>query len=365
MRLPVFLLNLGVAALVGGLAGGAVVVVSSREAETPRADPSATARAGAATSEWTPMQEAIDRTLPAIVTVIADRPPSGSGPDAVQTRNLGSGIVIDDVGHVVTNYHVVEGASQIIVSLATGEQRPARVVGDDSPFTDLAVLQIPALGLRSTSLATSRDVRLGEPVVALGGSAIAGGNSASFGIVSGVRRAWPRPNVTLEDLIQTDASVNHGDSGGALMGRSGIVGLLTTVVRETPNGLPIAGVSFAQSTDSIRPAIESIIRTGRFPRARLGIERLDQHIEVTPAFAAQQRLPVAQGALVTRVAAGSPAAASGVQVGDLVLGLNNVQIDLDTPMVNLLKDVRAGTRVELQIVRGGQPVVVGVTTTAE
>lgn len=365
MRLPLLLLNLGVAALVGGLAGGVVVAVGSRGVESPRTEPSATARPGSAASEWGPLQDAIDRTLPAIVTIIADLPATGSGPDAVQTRNLGSGIVIDEVGHVVTNYHVVEGASEITVSLATGEQRPARLVGDDSPFTDLAVLQIPSLGLRSTSLATSRDVRLGEPVIALGGSAIAGANSANFGVVSGVRRAWPRPNVTLEDLIQTDAAVNHGDSGGALMARSGIVGLLTTVVRETPNGLPIAGVSFAQSTDSIRPAIESIIKTGRFPRARLGIERLDQHVEVTPTLAARQQLPASQGALVTKVAAGSPAAASGVQVGDLVLGFNNVQIDLDTPMVNLLKDVRPGTRVELQIVRSGQPVVVGVTTSAE
>ncbi len=365
MRLPVFVLNLGVAALVGGLAGGAVVVLSSREGETPQAVPSETARAASTGFEWASIEDAIDRTLPAIVTIIADLPPSGSGQDAVQTRNLGSGIVIDDVGHVVTNYHVVEGASEIAVALATGEQRPARVVGDDSPFTDLAVLQIPALGLRSTSLATSRDVRLGAPVVALAGSAIGGANTANFGIVSGVRRTWPRPNVTLEDLIQTDAAVNHGDSGGALLARSGIVGLLTTVVREAPNGLPIAGVSFAQSTDSLRPAIESIIKTGRSPRARLGFERLDQHLEITSTLAAQRQLPVSQGALVTKVAGGSPAEAAGMRSGDIVLGFNNIQIDLDTPMVNLLKDVRPGTRILLQVVRDGQPVVVGVTTTAE
>lgn len=365
MRLPLFLLNLGVAALVGGLAGGVVVAVSGPEAAGPREEPSATARAGTLTSEWAPIQDAIDRTMPAIVTIIADLPATGGGQNAVQTRNLGSGIVIDDVGHVVTNYHVVEGATEIAVALATGEQRPARIVGDDSPFTDLAVLQIPALGLRSTSLATSRDMRLGEPVVALAGSAIGGANTANFGIVSGVRRSWPRPNVTLEDLIQTDAAVNHGDSGGALMARTGIVGLLTTVVREAPNGLPIAGVSFAQSTDSLRPAIESIIKTGRFPRARLGIERLDQHVEITPTLAAQQKLPASSGALVTKVATGSPAEAAGMRVGDIVLGFNNVQIDLDTPMVNMLKDVRPGSRILLQVVRDGQPVVVGVTTSAE
>jgi serine protease DegQ len=360
------LLNLGLAGLVGGLAGGVVVAVSSQTAGGPPStatrETSPTAAAG---DEWTALQGSIDRTLPAIVTIIADLPARGGGEDAVQTRNLGSGIVIDDVGHVVTNYHVVEGAEGIAVALATGEQRPARVVGDDSPFTDLAVLQVPALGLRSTKLVPSRDVHIGEPVVALGGSAIAGQNSASFGIVSGVRRTWPRPSVTLEDLLQTDAAVNHGDSGGALMTRAGIVGLLTTVVRETPNGLPIAGVSFAQSTDSLQPAIESIVRTGRFPRARLGIERLDQHIEVTPAVAARGQLPVSQGALVTAVAPNSPAGSAGVLVGDIIVGLNGVQIDLDTPLVNLLKAVRPGTRVDLALVRAGQPTRISVATAGE
>ncbi len=359
------LLALGVAGLIGGLAGAGVVAITS-ERVAPRAEPTAAVQGGGVAGfEWTSIQDAIDRTLPAIVTVIADLPSDAGGQEGLQTRNLGTGIVIDDVGHVVTNFHVVEGATSVAVALATGEQRPARVVGDDSPFTDLAVLQVPALGLRSTTLAPSREVRLGEPVVALGGSAIAGGNTAQFGIVSGVRRSWPRPNVTLEDLIQTDAAVNHGDSGGALLSSAGIVGLLTTVIRETPNGLPITGVSFAQSTDSIRPAVEGIIRVGRYPRARLGIERLDQHLEITPGIAARQQLPVTQGALVTRVAPRSPAEAAGVRAGDIVLGLNNIEIDLDTPLVNLLKDVRPGARVELQVVRNGQPVVVPVTTAAE
>ena len=97
----------------------------------------------------------------------------------------------------------------------------------------------------------------------------------------------------------------------------------------------------------------------------MGIERLDQHIEITPTLAAQRGLPASTGALVTRVAAGSPAEAAGMRVGDIVLGFNNVQIDLDTPMVNMLKDVRPGSRILLQVVRDGQPVVVGVTTSTE
>ncbi|MFN8637926.1 MAG: trypsin-like peptidase domain-containing protein [Dehalococcoidia bacterium] len=232
--MPVFVASLLGAGAIGGVLGGAVALEGTRVLDGSREAASAPVAASAAApeSEFTQLRAVIEKTLPAIVTVIADLPQRGTGENAVQTRNVGSGVVIDDAGHVVTNYHVVEGAQSVAIALATGEQRPARIVGDDSPFTDLAVLQMPAGGLRSVPLAASKDVRIGEPVVAMGGSAIAGQNSAAFGIVAGVRRAWPRPNVTLEDLLQTDAAVNHGDSGGALLTRAGVIGLLTTVVRD-------------------------------------------------------------------------------------------------------------------------------------
>lgn len=356
------------AGLLGGIAGGALVaLVDSSRTATPPASTAAPAGPQAeGAGDWTELQAAIDRTLPAIVTVIADLPARGAGEEAVQTRNFGSGIVIDDAGHVVTNFHVVEGAQSLSVVLATGEQRPARLLGDDSPFTDMAVLQVPPFGLRSARLAPSGELRIGEPVVALGGSAITSQNSATFGIVAGVRRNWPRPGVTLEDLVQTDAAVNHGDSGGALMTfRGQIVGVLTTVVRETPTGLAIEGVSFAQSTDSLRDAIDGIIRNGKSRRPRLGFERLDQHAEITPSLAAQRNLPVPTGALVVSVAAGSPAAAADVRPGDIVLGVNGVAVDLLTPFVNLLKDLRPGDRAELAVLRNGQPVRINVSPALE
>jgi serine protease DegQ len=360
------------AGVLGGAAGGGLVVFLGASGPAGAPAPASTVTlkgtAGDAgpSSDWAALQASIDRTLPAIVTIVADLPARGAGADAVQTRNLGSGIVIDDAGHVVTNFHVVEGAETLSVVLATGEQRPARFVGDDSPFTDLAVLQVPAAGLRSVRLARSSELRIGEPVVALGGSAISSQNAATFGIVSGVRRSWPRPHVTLEDLVQTDAAINHGDSGGALMTfRGEIIGVLTTVVRETPNGLAIDGVSFAQSTDSLRDAIDGIIRNGKSRRPRLGFERFNQHVEVTPGLAAQRNLPVPAGALVTAVAANSPAAAAGVQVGDIVVGVNGVAVDLVTPFVNLLKDLGPRDRAELAVLRNGQPIRINISPALE
>lgn len=356
--------------MVGGVVGGGLVtLVGAREGapvQSSKATPVGTATAPSSAGDWVSLQAAIDRTLPAIVTIIADLPARGAGADVVQTRNFGSGIVIDDAGHVVTNFHVVEGAETVAVVLATGEQRPARIVGDDSPYTDLAVLHVPPVGLRSVRLAPSGELRIGEPVVALVGSAISTQNSASFGIVSGVRRNWPRPSVTMEDLIQTDAAINHGDSGGALMTTRGeIVGLVTTVVREAPNGLAIEGVSFAQSTDSLRDPIEGILRTGKSKRARLGFERLNQHVEITPGLAAQRNLPVPAGALVTVVTPRSPAEAADVRAGDIVVGVNGVAVDLVTPFVNLLKDLRQGDRAELAVLRNGQPIRINVSPTLE
>jgi S1-C subfamily serine protease len=302
--------------------------------------------------------------LPAIVTVIADLPArSDQSGQLRQTRNLGSGIVIDDGGYVVTNFHVIEGAESLSVVLATGEERPARLVGDDSPFTDMAVLQVPPQGLRFTPLADSAGARIGDPVYALAGSAIVGGNTVAAGIVSGTGRLWPRNGVVLEDLLQTDAAINHGDSGGALVNARGeVVGLLTTVVRESPNGLGIEGVSFAQSTDSIRRAVEEIIVRGQSSRPRIGIERLSQHVEVNPGLAAEQGLPVPFGALVTSVAPSSPAAGAGIVPGDIVIAVNGIEVDFETPLVNLLKLLRPGQPAELQLQRGDAQLTTSVVT---
>jgi 2-alkenal reductase len=267
---------------------------------------------------------------------------------------------------VVTNFHVVQGAASLAIVLATGEERPARIVGDDSPFADLAVLAVPPQGLRSATLGDSAALRIGDPVVAVTGGAITPGNAATVGVVSGTRRAWARPGVILEDLVQTDAAVNSGDSGGALVDLRGeVVGILTTVVRDTPNGRAIQGVSFAQSSNSLRVAIESIARTGSSLRPRLGIERFSQHIEVTPTLAQQQGLPVEYGALVTSVAANSPAAAAGLRAGDIVVGMNGVPVDFENPLVNLLKRLRPGENADLLVVREGAGLRVTVTPRVE
>ena len=356
--------------MAGGVAGG-VVVASLDDAASPEAVATAPADDGAAPGAGAlavSIEAAIERALPAVVTVFADGPAQRDARGQLtQQRSVGSGVVIDDAGHVVTNFHVIDGAVEVSVVLATGELRDAVVVSHDSPYTDLAVLAIPPEGLRSVRFGDSASLLLGQPVAVVAGSGFTSGNSVKVGVVSGIAREWPRNGVILEDLVQTDAAVNHGDSGGALLNLAGeLVGLMTTVVRETPTGLAVEGIAFAQSSNSLRPIIEDIITLGVHPRPRLGIERpFRQHIELTPKLAAAQGFPLELGALVIAIEPGSAAEAAGLQPGDVVVAVNSAPVDLLHPFVNLLKALATGDLAELAVIRDGQQLVIPVAPKLE
>ncbi|MBM3140482.1 MAG: PDZ domain-containing protein [Chloroflexi bacterium] len=300
------------------------------------------------------MRNAIAQALPAVVTIIAELPSQAVSGGVLERENFGSGIVVSPRGFVLTNFHVIDGAARLTVALSTGERRPARLVDDDSPFHDLAVLQIAPDGLRAATFGDSDRLRLGDPVAAIAGGLVTFENQAKVGVVSATRVQFPRPGLVMEDVIQTDAAVNHGDSGGALVNAAGeVVGLLTTVVRRTPDGQTVEGVAFAQSANSLRGVVEAIVATGVNPRLRWGVERLGrQHVPVTDEIAAERQLPVQTGALVVGVEPGSPAARAGVQVGDVIVGLNGTLVDDDAPLVNLLRALTGDGRANFTIVRG-------------
>lgn len=346
--------------LTGGIAGG---FVADRLNDDPPPVAAAVAPPSAQPSAQPPTQPserervrtAVERASPAVVTVLADLPAEQLPDGRVrEQQNIGAGVVVSEAGDVITNFHVVDGADAVTIVLATGERRPARRVGDDSPFTDLAVLKVPPQGLRVAAFGDSDALRRGDPVLAIAGGLFGFEHSVSEGVVSATGRTWPRNGVLLEDLVQTDAAVNHGDSGGALVNLDGeLVGLITTVVRSDANGQVVQGVAFAQSSNSLRPVIEAIISAGVFPRARPGIERPGrQHLEISPALAEERGLPVSFGALVVAPEPGSPAEAAGILPGDIVVGMNGVAVDFDNPLPNLLKRLPRGADAELLVVRG-------------
>ena len=349
-----------VAAFGGGVVGG-VVALTLDGGPGPTPTPTAVAAATPVPGDATRLRAAIARVLPTVVTVVAELPLQAVAGGVLERENFGSGIVIGS-GYVLTNFHVVDGASRVEIALTTGERRAARVVADDSPFHDLAILAVPSEGLRVATLGDSDALQLGDPVAAISGGLVTFENQAKVGVVSATRVAFPRPGLIMEDMIQTDAAVNHGDSGGALVNLDGeVIGILTTVVRGTPDGQIVEGVGLAHSVNSLRDVIEAVVATGRNPRPRHGIERVGkQHLPVTAELAAERGLPVRSGALIISVEPTSPAGRAGVRNGDIVVGVDGFAVDETHPLVSHLAALSGDGRAEFQILRDGAQVVVGV-----
>ena len=351
-----------VGALSGAFAGASVALLVPRETKQARATPSAADVAGAPSlvqvKEESGITETYKKVSPGVVTLTVQAQRSDSAGRVIRETNLGSGVIIDPRGYLITNEHVVRGATKIVVTLAGGEERPGVLVGDDAPFTDLALVRIQPDGLTVVPMGDSDALAPGQAVLAIGSvafsaSAVDFRNNVTRGIVSGVHRRWPRDDVVMEDLIQTDAAVNHGNSGGALVTMTGeLIGITTTVVRGTQTGQQVEGVAFALSSRTFKPIIDQLIREGKTERPYVGIV----HRQITPELAQQTRLSVQDGAVVLDVIADSPAAKAGIQKGDVITRLADQDISSDYPYLNALAKQRPNTSVPLTLLRGGREI---------
>ena len=226
--------------------------------------------------------------------------------------SLGSGFVIDKSGRIVTNYHVIEDAQEVEVNFSGDDRVPARVVGSD-PSTDLAVLEIDAQAraLTPLPLGNSDAVRVGDSVVAIG-NPFGLERTVTAGIVSALQREITSPNgYTIDKVIQTDAPINHGNSGGPLLGAEGeVIGVNSQIEPSTDGGN--VGIGFAVPINTVREVVSQIIEHGRVEHAYLGVrmQAIDENLAQT------FRLPVDSGVLVVDVVEGSPADEAGLQGGD-------------------------------------------------
>ena len=247
----------------------------------------------------------LERVTPAVVNISAQDEPDPQARMAGGGRqNVGSGVIVDAAqGNILTNHHVVRGASAIRVSLQDGRSFSAKVVGSD-PDTDLAVLRIPAENLQALALSDSSDLRVGDFVVAIG-DPFGLGQSASSGIVSALDRSNLRA-AGYQNFIQTDASINPGNSGGALVNLNGeLVGINTMIY--TPSGGNV-GIGFAIPSNLAAEVMRQLLQHGQVQRGGLGLDTLD----ITPRNARQPGLaPGSSGVAVARVADGSPAQQAG------------------------------------------------------
>lgn len=346
-----------ISALSGAAAGGWAVYQALRQNQsTPSpllvSSDAAPVITVSATDIQTTITQAVRKVSPAVVTVVGTIPGQMTffGPTADQTVS-GSGVFISADGYILTNHHVIEDAHALTVILADGTQQPAVLVGSDR-YSDIAVLktegQVPAVAV----LGNADKLDPGETVIAIGSPLGEFKNTVTVGVVSATGRALDTGNgYLIENLIQTDAAINQGNSGGPLVNLAGeVIGINTMIVRQTNSGSVAEGLGFAVPVNLAQMVAEQIIRNGYFARPYLGIS----FQPITPEIALRYRLPAQYGAYVTRVAPGSPAAQAGLQPGDIITHLGDVEINESRSYLNALFSFAPGEQVTIAFFREGQ-----------
>ena len=253
----------------------------------------------------------------------------GDRQDGQPRRNsgLGSGVIVSASGYILTNYHVIEAADDIQVSLNDGKTYKARIVGSD-PESDLAILQIKADRLPAITFGQADSLRVGDVVLAIG-NPFGVGQTVTMGIVSALGRSHLGIN-TFENFIQTDAAINPGNSGGALIDVHGnLVGINTAIYSRTGGN---HGIGFAIPISSARSIMEQILQNGSVVRGWIGVEAQ----EITHELAESFGLPDTEGALIAGVVRGSPADSAGIRPGDVLLAVNGSAVKDPQVMLDLI-----------------------------
>ena len=266
-------------------------------------------------------------------------------------EGLGSGVIIDPAGIIVTNDHVIRGASEIHVVLADGRQVDAEVIGSDSD-TDLAVLKVNAKGpLPFAKLGTSADLMIGESVVAIG-SPLGLKKTVTVGVVSALGRTIRNDDRVFNDFIQTDASINPGNSGGPLLNIDGeVIGINSAIIASAQN------IGFAIPADKVRRIVNELKEFGKVRPAWVGLDVQPLSLELSRRLGWDRTF----GAVVSSVEEGSPAVESGVQRGDIVMQVGTTQVESADDLRSRLRNATAKSPVALKIFRGGQELALSIT----
>ena len=260
----------------------------------------------------------VAKVLPTVVSITTRQTVREASQPPLLRRGLGSGVIVDRRGYIVTNHHVIADAEQIKVTLPDERVFSARVVGSD-PVTDLAVVQIDGARLPVAMLATRDHLRIGEPVIAIGNPLwIEGGPTVTAGIVSGVGRTLEQPGLPmLHHLIQTDAAINEGNSGGPLVNAAAqVVGINTAIIPSAH------GIGFAIPARTVRAVLRELIAGRPIVRATLGLAG----VSVTPQVAFVNGLKAERGVLVVDMESGSPAATADIRVGDVITAVDGQRL---------------------------------------
>jgi len=329
-------------------------VIAPANALSATTQPGQTAPVGAAASQSDMMVAAVQKVAPAVVTVLN----TGS-----QGSGSGSGVIISDKGYILTNNHVVEGASQLAVVFNDGGRRDATLVGTD-PLNDVAVIQVSGKLPAVAAVGDAAALQPGEQVLAIGSPLGNFRNTVTAGVISALNRSVG----PMEGLIQTDAAINSGNSGGPLINLSGeVVGLNTLVVRNdqlSASAAPVEGLGFSVPSTIFRGVAEQLIASGKVAYPFLGVS----YLPIDGNLATELSLPVQSGALIqssrhgmAAVQPGTAAAKAGLREGDIITAIDDKQLDGSTSLRQLLLLHKPGDTITLSVLRDGKTSSVQVT----
>jgi serine protease Do len=358
----------GIAAAVVSMAAWKAPQASSylKAAEPATASAPAPVPAAVAAASYAPI---VERTMPSVVTIRvqkrASMVPTGGQeiPEELRRffgdqlpfrgqqriprvqRGLGSGVIVSQDGYILTNNHVVDGSDTVKVELPDDRTFTAKVVGTD-PATDLAVVKIDAKGLPTLEFGDSDAVKVGDAVLALG-NPLGVGETVTSGIISAKGRQTSRGD-SYQDFLQTDAAINHGNSGGALVNAGGqLIGIPSQILTPTDGNI---GLGFAIPSNMAKHVMDQLIATGTVRRAKLGVTVQG----ITPDLATSLGLSSTRGALVSGVEEGSPAAKAGLRQGDVITSYNGRNVEDSNQLRNSVASTKPGASVSLQVLRNGR-----------
>jgi serine protease DegQ len=303
-------------------------------------------------------REAAGRAMPAVVNILTSKALRENHPllrdpffrkffgDRLpreeQQSSLGSGVIVSPEGYILTNNHVVEAADEIEVVLADGRKAPAKVVGTD-PETDLAVIRIEAKNLPVIVLGHADQARVGDVVLAIG-NPFGVGQTVTMGIISAVGRNNLHIN-QFENFIQTDAAINFGNSGGALIDTSGnLIGINSAIYSQTGGSV---GIGFAIPVTTAKSVMEAIIKTGHVVRGWIGIESQD----ITPELADSFGLARSSGAIIAGVVRNGPADRAGIRPGDILLTVQGKPVANTNEMLTMIAQLAPGEKARMTVMR--------------
>jgi len=365
----------GIAALSGAIVGGIAVYQAgiqqpgveavANQIEVPTSETAIEALPAVTTEKLivdvqTPITEAVEKVGSAVVTVVGTIP----GQNTVFGRTAdvpvsGSGVIISEDGYIITNNHVVEDTQDVSVVFADGTEKSAEILGRDD-FSDVAVLKVAGNMPAVAPLGNSDALKPGETAIAIGSPLGDFKNTVTVGVISGVGRSIDvSENYQMEGLIQTDAAINQGNSGGPLVNLAGeVIGINTLIVRGAGYGSAVAeGLGFAIPANTVKAISQQLIENGYVSYPYLGV----RWQWITPNIAYRYGLPVEAGAYISDVSPDGPAAEAGLQAGDIIVQIGDQPLSDENPFINALYDYSAGDSVILQIMRSQETIELQVT----